>query len=162
MKSEYKFSGTTFLTVDDKSRLLVPADVRRKLDPNRDSDVFVIKIGRNGKPWLWPQRYYDEQVFAPSLTEHVNEIEPSDDDIDRMIDLSADIHAVQMDKQGRLLLPDIVMELTGTGTQVALLGVFNHLQLWNRADYAKRQIEKQRDSKAASAGQMKQANENEA
>ena len=144
MKSEYKFSGTTFLTIDDKSRLLVPADVRRKLDPDRDSDTFVIKIGANGKPWLWPQRYYDEQVFATSLTEHVNEIEPSADDIDRMIGLSADLHAVAMDRQGRLLLPDIVMELTGTGREVALLGVFNHLQIWNRSDYAQRQREKQR------------------
>jgi DNA-binding transcriptional regulator/RsmH inhibitor MraZ len=35
------------------------------------------------------------------------------------------------------------MELTRTGRDVALLGVFNHLQLWNRDDYAKRQLEKQ-------------------
>lgn len=143
MKSAYKFSSTSFLTVDEKSRLLIPAEIRRKLDPTQDTDVFVIKIGNNGKPWMWPERYYDAKVFAEDANLEIDDIDPTPEQLERMLNRSADIYRVPMDKQGRILLPDSVLELSKTGRDVALLGVFNHLQLWNRDDYAKRQLEKQ-------------------
>lgn len=148
MKSAYKFSSTSFLTVDEKSRLLIPAEVRRKLDPTQDTDVFVIKIGNNGKLWMWPERYYDAKVFNEDAKLEFDDIDPTPEQLERMLDRSADIDRVPMDKQGRIVLPESVMELTKTGRDVALLGVFNHLQLWNRDDYAKRQLGKQKPSVA--------------
>lgn len=143
MKLAYKFSSTSFLTVDEKSRLLIPAEIRRKLDTTQDTDVFVIKIGKNGKPWMYPERYYDAKVFDEDANLEIDDIDPTPEQLERMLNRSADIYRVPMDKQGRILLPESVMELTRTGRDVALLGVFNHLQLWNRDDYAKRQMEKQ-------------------
>jgi MraZ protein len=140
----YKFSSTTFLSVDEKSRLLVPAEIRRKLDPEYDTDVFVIKIGPNGKPWMWPEKFYDTKVYEEGSGLEINDIDPTPEQIEAMLSRSADIHRVQMDKSGRILLPDIVMSLTNTGRDVALLGVFNHLQLWNRDDYTKRQAVQQK------------------
>ena len=142
LKSSYRFSSTTFLSVDEKSRLLIPADVRRKLDPEFDTDVFVVKIGNNGRPWMWPERYYDAKVFDQDATFDVDEIDPTPEQLERMLDRSADIFRVPMDKAGRILLPELVVSLTGTGRDVALLGVFNHLQLWNREEYAARQRDK--------------------
>jgi division/cell wall cluster transcriptional repressor MraZ len=146
VKSAYKFNSTNFLTVDEKSRLLIPAEVRRKLDPTQDTDVFVIKIGNNGKLWMWPERYYDARVFNEDANLEIDDIDPTPEQLERMLSRSADIYRVPMDKQGRILLPESVMELTKTGRDVALLGVFNHLQLWNRDDFAKRQLEKQNTS----------------
>lgn len=143
MKSSYRFSSTALLTIDEKSRLLVPAEVRRKLDPEFDTDVFVVKIGSNGKPWMWPERYYDAKVFdqdAASLD--VDDIDPTPEQLERMLSRSADIYRVPMDKQGRILLPELVVSLTDTGRDVVLLGVFNHLQIWNREDFAARQRNK--------------------
>lgn len=151
MKSTYRFSSTNFLTVDEKSRLLIPAEVRRKLDPTQDTDVFVIKIGNNGKLWMWPERYYDAKVFSEDANLEIDDIDPTPDQLERMLDRSADIDRVPMDKQGRIVLPESVMELTKTGRDVALLGVFNHLQLWNRDDYAKRQLGKQNTSNSDGA-----------
>jgi MraZ protein len=144
VKTAYRFSSTAFLSVDEKSRLLIPADVRRKLDPEFDTDVFVVKIGSNGKPWLWPERYYDAKVFDQDSNLDVDDIDPTPEQLERMLSRSADIYRVPMDKQGRILLPDLVMSLSGTGREVALLGVFNHLQLWNREDYAARQRQNQK------------------
>lgn len=151
MKSAYKFSSTNFLTVDEKSRLLIPAEVRRKLDPTQDTDVFVIKIGNNGKPWFWPERYYDTKVFDQDPGLDVDDIDPTPEQLERMLNRSADICRVPMDKQGRILLPDSVMELSNTGRDVALLGVFNHLQLWNRADFTKRLMDKQNGSQQSAS-----------
>ena len=135
----YKFSGASMLTVDEKSRLLVPAEVRRKLDAE-DTDVFVIKIGNNGKIWLYPERFYDAKVYDDGAGAEGDEIDPTPEQLERMLSRSADIYRVPMDKAGRILLPEPVMTLTGLGREVALLGVFNHLQLWSREDYAKRQL----------------------
>jgi MraZ protein len=148
VKLAYKFSSTSFLTVDEKSRLLIPAEIRRKLDQTQDTDVFVIKIGKNGKPWMYPERYYDAKVFNEDANLEIDDIDPTPEQLERMLNRSADIYRVPMDKQGRILLPESVMELTRTGRDVALLGVFNHLQLWNRDDYAKRQLEKQNASQS--------------
>lgn len=142
MKSSYRFSSTTLLSIDEKSRLLIPAEVRRKLDPEYDTDVFVVKIGSNGKPWMWPERYYDAKVFDQEANLDVDDIDPTPEQLERMLNRSADIYRVPMDKAGRILLPELVVSLTGLGREVALLGVFNHLQLWSREDYAARQREK--------------------
>ena len=120
--------------------MLIPAEVRRKLDPEFDTDVFVVKIGNNGRPWMWPERYYDAKVFdEDAVPEDVDDIDPTPEQLERMLSRSADIFRVPMDKQGRILLPDLVLSLTDTGRDVVLLGVFNHLQLWNREDFAARQ-----------------------
>ena len=141
----YKFSGASMLVVDEKSRLLVPAEVRRKLDAE-DTDVFVIKIGNNGKVWLYPERFYDAKVYDDGAGTEGDEIDPSPEQLERMLSRSADIYRVPMDKAGRILLPEPVVSLTGLGREVALLGVFNHLQLWNRDDYAKRQLTRSSES----------------
>ena len=148
----YRFSGATLLSVDEKSRLLVPADVRRRLD-DQDTDVWVIKIGNNGKMWLYPERFYESKVYDTENEPgtEIDEIDPTPAQIDRMIARSADIQRVAMDKAGRILLPDLLMSLTGVGRgEVVLLGVFNHLQLWSKADYAERQKQKSVDALRAS------------
>ncbi len=100
MKLAYKFSSTSFLTVDEKSRLLIPAEVRRKLDPTQDTDVLVIKIGNNGKLWMWPERYYDAKVFNEDANLEIDDIDPTPDQLERMLNRSADINRVPIDKQG--------------------------------------------------------------
>lgn len=140
--------------MDEKSRLLVPAEVRRKLD-EQDTDVWVIKIGNNGKVWLYPERFYDAKVYDDGANGgaggfEIDDIDPDPDQLDKMLSRSADIYRVAMDKAGRILLPDLVMSLAGLGREVALLGVFNHLQLWSREDYANRQKQKSAESSKAS------------
>ena len=138
VKSSYRFSGATLLSIDEKSRLQIPAEVRRKLVPEFDTDVFVVKVGSNGKPWMWPERYYDARVFDQDVAPDVDDIDPTPDQLERMLSRSADLYRVPMDKAGRILLPELVVSLTDTGRDVALLGVSNHLQVWNREDYAAR------------------------
>ena len=140
----YRFSGATLLSVDEKSRLLVPAEVRRKLD-DEDSAHWIIKIGNNGKLWLYPEVFYNAKVFgaADGAALEIDEIDPAQAQIEWLISRSADIERVTMDKAGRILLPDLWMSLTGIGRgEVVLLGVFNHLQIWSKAAYAERQMQK--------------------
>ena len=51
--------GQYELTIDAKNRLLVPADIRRRLEPERDGTAFFIVTGDNGRLWLYPEKIYE-------------------------------------------------------------------------------------------------------
>jgi MraZ protein len=124
------FIGEHELSIDEKGRLLVPAEIRRSIDPDRDGGAFYLVVGQNRKPWLWPQRTYEEIV-----SQRENDLTPDEDMLafDQLYFAMAS--RVEPDKQGRILVPDKILRRTGTSKEVTLLGVRDHLELWNRSDW---------------------------
>ena len=124
------FLGEDELTIDEKNRLLIPSDIRRKLDPVRDGEGFIVMIGRNLRPWLYPQKYYEKMLgtqqldIAPDQTSHENDLM-----------YCARVKPIAWDKQGRLVLPEKMLRRTNLGRAVTLLGVRDHLELANTADW---------------------------
>ena len=122
--------GEWELTVDDKSRLSIPADIRRLLDPERDGDYFYLVFGVNRKPWLYTQKAYEH------LAEQVPvDIAPGEEMMiyDQLTFALA--NRVEMDKQGRISIPEKMLRRTGLQKEVTLFGARDHLQIWNRADF---------------------------
>src|ERR1700688_1991164 len=107
--------------------MLVPSDVRKQLDKERDGEAFFIIVGSNRKAWLYPEKYYRELVFKQEA-----EILPGDEALmfDQMNFGLA--NCVEWDKQGRILIPDKTLRRNGTNKDVTLVGVRDHLELWNR------------------------------
>lgn len=138
------FTGEYELTVDEKGRLLVPADVRKELDrgsdadrkPDHDSDRdgnagLIIVIGQNGKHWIYPEAYYRREV-APILDDPV--LDP--DELNYLMLVFSTARRVVPDKQGRMVLPDGEdFDRNGLGREVMLIGMRNHLQLWKRDEW---------------------------
>jgi MraZ protein len=125
--------GEHELTIDDKNRLLVPADIRKALDPDRDGIAFFMVIGRNRRPWFYPEKYYEHLV---SLGQQ--ELTPNEDVLAFDQFHFAMASRVEWDKQGRVLLPEKTLKRTNTGRIVALIGARDHLELWNRSDWEHR------------------------
>jgi MraZ protein len=122
--------GNYELTVDDKNRFLVPSEVRKKLDPERDGEAFFLVTGRDGRLWLYPERHYELLVSRDP-----SELTPSEDTLafDRlMLGLAS---RVEWDKQGRVLLPDKALKRAGIGKEVTLVGARDHLEIWNRSEW---------------------------
>lgn len=42
---------------------------------------------------------------------------------------------VDPDSQGRVVIPERLLKRAGIGKEITLLGVHDHLEIWNRADY---------------------------
>ena len=42
--------------------MVVPSEVRRSIDPERDGEAFFLVVGINRVPWLYPERYYENLV----------------------------------------------------------------------------------------------------
>lgn len=123
-------TGEFELAIDEKNRLLIPAEIRKSIDPERDGEAFFLTVGVNRKPWLYPEKNYATLVNAER-----QDIIPDADNLafDQMF--FANAARVDMDKAGRILIPDKTLRRTATGKEVTLIGVNNHLELWNRADW---------------------------
>jgi MraZ protein len=122
--------GEYELTIDEKNRMLVPSEVRRAIDPERDGEAFFLIMGINRVPWLYPERYYESLVARDP-----GEMTPGEDALayDQMNFAMAS--RLEWDKQGRVLFPEKTLRRTSLGRDVTLIGVRDHLELWNRSDW---------------------------
>jgi MraZ protein len=121
------------LLVDDKNRLLCPAEVRKALNPEIHGEAFFLVVGINHVPWLYPERYYEEMVSQVPA-----EITPGEDALAFDQVNFAMISRLPWDKQGRLLIPEKTLKRTGLGREVSMIGVRDHLELWNRNEWEDR------------------------
>ena len=125
--------GEYELTIDDKNRMLVPSEVRRSIDPERDGEAFFLVVGVNRIPWLYPERTYEALIARDPA-----ELTPEEDSLafDQMNFAMAS--RIEWDKAGRILIPDKTLKRGETGKDVTLIGARNHLELWNRTDWENR------------------------
>ena len=122
--------GDHEIAIDDKNRLLVPADLRRALDPALHGTAFLVTTGQNKRPWLYPELYYQKLVSRRPQT-----VARSSKEHRRDLMYFARFTRVVPDKQGRILLPEKILRRCETPKEVTLLGVRDHLEIWSRQDW---------------------------
>lgn len=125
------FGGAYHLTLDEKHRLLIPADVRKEINPNRDGNAFYAIEGSDGRLCLYPEAYYKALMRRVSTG-----LMPGADWLAffrRNLGLA---EKIELDRTGRILLSEEIRSDFSIGKEVTLWGVLDHLELWNRADFA--------------------------
>ena len=137
--------GEYDLTIDEKNRLLVPADVRRAIPPEFGEAFFVV-LGTNRVPWFYPEKYYEELA-----TRDPGDVTPGEDQLafDQLHYALAS--KLAWDKQGRILVPERTLKRALLGKEVTLIGARDHLELWNRADWEVRREELEKRSSEIAA-----------
>lgn len=128
----YYFYGRHDLTIDSKNRLFLPADIRRSIDPQRDGTALFMVVGQNEKLWFYPDKFYRQ--IAAQLKSGITVPE----------DILAFKHLhyghadrLEWDRQGRMVVPDQALQAAALGKEVTLIGIDDHLELWNRADWVR-------------------------
>ena len=130
------FIGEYDLTIDEKNRLLIPAEIRKAMNSDRDGDAFFLVLGLNRKPWLYTQRYYEQKVF-----ESQSDLTPAQEQLDFDHMNFALASKLEWDSQGRLLIPEKTLRRTELTRELTMIGSRDHLELWNRADWSARREE---------------------
>ena len=146
--------GNYELTIDDKNRMLVPSEIRKAIDPETDGDAFFLVTGINHKLWLYPEKYYEALALRMQ-----SEMAPEEDMLafDQLNFAMAS--RVEWDKQGRILVPDRVLKKSGLGKEITLIGMRDHAEIWNRADWDARIDElDQKRAEIAVRAKQRQAN----
>lgn len=126
------FIGTYEHTLDTKNRLSIPAAIRAAMDPEREGDRFYIApLGRTSVLSLIGNRRFNH-LAASRRRDRI----PSEDDLtfDRLFYANSSL--LDFDAQGRVLIPEIFLRRAGIGREVTILGVNDHVEIWDRREYA--------------------------
>ena len=118
------FLGEYAHTIDDKNRLTLPAKFRDRL-----ADGGVVTRGLDGCLYLFPRDGWD------SLTEgRLAELDllSREGRLMQRHFFSAAVEA-EPDKQGRIMLSPALIEHAKLGKDVIVAGVYDHLEIWDRA-----------------------------
>jgi MraZ protein len=117
-------------TVDGKGRVLISNKLRNQIDVDEHGSDFYLVLGANGVLCLYPERYFEQLVLsmAPSAT--------APDEVVAFERISFALASkVELDNQGRLLLNDKLRGRAGLKEDITLVGVRDHIELWNTRDW---------------------------
>ena len=125
-----QFLGEYLVPVDDKGRIFVPAEIRRKLPPEA-AETFVVVRGFDHCLTAYPQNVWEETarkiLELPQTERRVRVL------IRGMLSQAAE---VRLDRQGRASIPQKLLERAGIGDQMVVIGALNKLEFWNPDDWA--------------------------
>jgi len=112
--------------VDGKSRVLISNKLRNQIDADEHGSNFYLVLGANGILCLYPEKYFEQIVLAvaPRATA------PDETVAFERISFAL-ASKVELDKQGRLLLNEKLRKRAGLKDHVTLVGVRDHIELWN-------------------------------
>ncbi len=124
------FTGEYEHTLDSKNRLSIPSKFRQLLSPETIGDKYYLIIGPNKKLWLYPDRYY-EKLVSQSPAELI-----PDEKILRFEQITFGLaRLLELDKTGRVVIPEKMIQRVNLGKEVIIIGVRDHLELWNRQEW---------------------------
>jgi MraZ protein len=126
-------TGTHPRTLDDKKRLALPKRVREILG---DPATLFVTPGPDQSLWVYTQAELERLAArldaAPATDAEVR--------VYRRL-YFARTEQVDVDRNGRVLIPERLMQFAGLQHEVVLVGVHDHLELWDATKW--RQFEEQ-------------------
>jgi len=132
-------TGTFRRSIDEKLRVAIPKPLRAAMQCPEGGAVFVAP-GTDGSLAL-----YTEDAFA-TLAARLAEVPPTRSDVRAYTRLFfARAQRVEVDAQGRVRIPAELAETAQLGKDAVLLGVQDHLELWDAGSWDAYLAEKQPD-----------------
>jgi MraZ protein len=116
-------TGTHPRTLDEKKRIVLPRRLRELLE---DPATLFVTPGPDQCLWLYTQAGLEQ--FAAMLDQA-----PATDAEARVFRrlYFAQTEAVDIDRSGRILIPERLVQFAGLRHEVVLIGVRDHLELWD-------------------------------
>ena len=116
------FFGSYEHTLDAKGRLFIPSKFRAKLS----GSVYITK-GFDGCLAI-----YTKEDFEPRLKEYMSYSYNNKDTRSHLRIHFSSFDEVDVDKQGRLQIPARFLKKENISSEVTIVGVLDHFELWGR------------------------------
>jgi len=126
--------GNSLAKVDEKGRLKVPAAFRAAFEPNYGNEFFVTSL-RGESVRIYPMEIW---LRIEERLSHASSLSPPVMRFKNAVNYYG--QNATMDSQGRILIHPLLREKSDVKGEVAVLGLQNYLEVWNRASFAKRLI----------------------
>lgn len=119
------FMGEYNHSVDTKGRMIMPAKFREQL-----GEEFVVTKGLDGCLFVYPQEEWNniEAKFreVPMTTKDARKFSRF---------FFAGAASIEVDKQGRILLPAHLREFAALTKDVVLVGVLSRIEIWSKENW---------------------------
>ena len=124
--------GTYECTVDNKGRIMIPAQLKKQLD-GVTSDPFIIKrsVFQNCLE-LFP---FSEWKLMMDKVNKLNRFIKKNNDFIRMY--TAGVKSVDLDSNGRILIPKDLITISKLKKHVVLSSSINIIEVWDKDEYEK-------------------------
>lgn len=122
------FTGTYEHTIDAKSRLAIPADIRSRWDPTKDGAAWYAVPWDRGLIRLYTEADFQRNAGAAELT-----LTPDEDEAELQATLFGLSARIEPDSAGRIRLPDEMLQMAGLPNEVVLVGARDRLEIRDRA-----------------------------
>ena len=127
------FTGETERSIDDKLRISIPAEMRAGFS----SGIVYASPGPNDTIWLSP-----EHTFETKAQSMEQSLLPDEDVMEFEQILFSQSRRIEIDKSGRIRLPDALLLLAEISDHAYVLGVGDHLEVMNHARWEAKRAEK--------------------
>jgi MraZ protein len=123
--------------VDEKGRIKVPNGFRSLVEAQYGAELFVTSVtGEYVRLYPMPVWLEIERKLAAVPSTNPSKL--------RFLDrVNFFGQAVSIDKQGRLLIPQVLRETAAMAGDVSVLGLQNHMAVWNRRRLEERLFKKE-------------------
>ena len=119
------FIGTYNNSIDAKNRMIVPAKFREELGYK-----VVLTLGIDNCIYLYPMK--DWEVFMEKLAK-LPISDPKARNFAR--NFTGNAEECEVDRQGRITLPQNLREQTGMVKELTTIGCMNKIEIWSREEY---------------------------
>lgn len=124
------FTGQYDRTIDAKNRIQLPSQLRAVIDPERDGEGAYVTLGQSrGTLVLYTPRGFEE-LATRTGTGSMQGPEARRFEL-QFYGLAS---RVDIDKQGRFVLPDRLRKKAKLPDEIFLLGQMDRIEIWNRDD----------------------------
>lgn len=119
------FMGEYSHSVDAKGRLIMPAKFREQL-----GEEFVVTKGLDGCLFVYPMEEWSR------IEEKFREVPLTTKDARKFSRFFfAGAANLEVDKQGRILIPAVLREFASLDRDVVLVGVLSRIEIWSRKQW---------------------------
>ncbi len=122
-------------TLDDKGRVILPARHRERL-----LSGLVITRGMDRCLDVWPIGEFEKRV-----AEVASRPQESKQARRRQRMLLSGAHDDVPDSQGRIVVPSVLREYAGLERELVIVGMLNHVEIWDRTRWEQEQGEAEDD-----------------
>ncbi len=138
MLKSFGLTGRSDNKIDAKGRINIPSQMRRILAPNSYDEV-VISMGREGYFSIFNKDYWVNTIQQNIMNQADGVVNKGDwDSIQREIHrLSENSHMSTVDSQGRITIPQWLLEKAGISKDAVVIGAVDRVSIWAPDRYKK-------------------------
>jgi MraZ protein len=124
------FSGKYYYTVDPKGRIIIPAPFREIISSNYSTKLYITNAPFDKCLYIYPMEEWNK------LQDQVRTKPRSDEAIRFFLRrVVASAIEMEMDKQGRVLVPVALREDANINSNVVMAGQIERIELWDRNEW---------------------------